>query len=179
MATDPLTAVRDIALSFPEAVETETFGNHAFRVRDKIFVSFGTDDEGRDHVSAKCAPGQQESLLDAGEPFFLPKYVGAQGWIGVHVDADTDWTEIEELIIDSYREIAPGMLSRTIGIRPEGRSLGAEAMVRVGNVIGELIEGKPPKDEVVAEQRQDDDEDDDGLLIDFDPDDPSGTSIQL
>lgn len=179
MATAPLTALRDIALAFPGAVETESFGYPTFRVRDKIFASYGTDDNDREFVSLKCAPGQQERLAAEGEPFFLPKYLGAKGWIGVHVDDETDWYEIEELVIDSYREIAPRGLSQSVGIRPPGRSLGAEAMVRVGDVIGELIEGKPPKDEVVAEQRHDDDEDDDGLIVDFDPDDPSGTSIQL
>lgn len=178
MATDPLAALRDIALGFPDAVETETWGHPTFRVRDRIFVSYGVDDDGRRHASMKCAPGQQEVLLAEGEPFFRPRYVGSKGWIGVHLDDDTDWKEIAELIIDSYREIAPKTLAQAIGIRPAGRSLGAEAMVRVGSVIGELIEGKPPKDEVVAEQRHDD-EDDDGLLIDFDPDDPSGTSIEL
>lgn len=178
MATDPLEALRDIALAFPDAVETESYGQTAFRVRDKIFVSFGTDDDGA-HLSTKCAPGQQELLVDQGEPYFLPEYTGRQGWIGVRVDDDTDWNEIADLVIDSYREVAPRSLSQSIGIRPEGRSLGAEAMLRVGSVIGELIEGKPPKDEVVAEQRLDDDHDDDGLLIDFDPDDPTGTSVQI
>lgn len=178
MATEPLAALRDIALAFPDAVETEAYGQVAFRVRDKIFVTYGTDNDGV-QVSTKCAPGQQELLVKHGDPYFVPEYTGRQGWIGVHVDDETDWNEIGDLVIDSYREVAPRSLSQSIGIRPEGRSLGAEAMVRVGSVIGELIEGKPPKDEVVAEQRLDDDEDDDGLLIDFDPDDPTGTSVQL
>lgn len=178
MATEPLAAIRDIALAFPDAVETESYGQVAFRVHDKIFVSFSDTEDGT-HVCAKCAPGQQEPLIKHGDPFFLPEYTGRHGWIGVNIDDETDWNEVGDLVIDSYREVAPRSLSQSIGIRPEGRSLGAEAMVRVGSVIGELIEGKPPKDEVVAEQRLDDEEDDDGLLINFDPDDPMSTSVQL
>ncbi len=179
MATDPTRAIRDIALGFPEATERETWGNPTFRIRDKIFVSMGTDDEGGVYVTMKTAPGEQQSLLAEGEPFFLPQYVGVKGWIGMHVGADTDWREVAELVADSYREIAPRSLSQRIGLRPPGPSMSARAVVAVGNVIGELVEGKPPKDEVVAEQQADDTDDDDGLKIAFDPDDPGGTSIQL
>lgn len=178
MATDPLRAIRDIALAFPEATERETWGHPTFRVRDKIFVSYGVDDDGRSSVTMKAAPGEQESLLAEGEPFFFPKYVGPRGWIGVYVGDDTDWREIAELVIDSYREVAPKTLARSIGLRPEGPTRAAKAIVGVGNVIGELIEGKPPKDQTVAEQLAEDDHDD-GLKVDFDPDDPTGTSIEL
>lgn len=178
MATDPLQAVRDIALAFPEATERETWGQPTFRVRDKIFVSFGVDDDGRSQVTMKAAPGEQESLLAEGEPFFLPQYVGAKGWIGVHVDDETDWRDIAELVVDSYREIAPRSLSERVGLRPPGPSVSARAVVAVGNVIGELVEGKPPKDQAVAEAEADDAKDD-GLKLEFDPDDPSQTSVEL
>lgn len=170
MATDPLRAVRDIALAFPEATEVETWGHPTFRVRDKIFVSYGTDDDGHPVLTMKAPPGEQESLLAEGDPYFSPRYLGAKGWIGIRIDEETDWREIAELIVDSYREIAPKSLSVGIGIRPAGRSKAAAAVVNVGNVIGELIEGKPPKDEVVAEQQADDDQDDGELLdLDFTP----------
>jgi predicted DNA-binding protein (MmcQ/YjbR family) len=169
VAVDPLQAIRDIALGFPEATERETWGHPTFRVRDKIFVNFGYDESGRSQITLKAAPGEQESLLAEGEPFFVPKYVGSKGWIGVRVGADTDWREIGELVADSYREIAPKSLSAGIGLRPGPRGPGARMIVGVGNVIGELIEGKPPKDEVVAEQQADDDVDDDELLdLEFD-----------
>lgn len=166
---DPVRAIRDIALGFPEATEKETWGHPTFRVRDKIFVSYGVDDDGRAQVTMKAAPGEQESLLAEGEPFFLPKYVGAKGWIGVHIDDETDWRSVAELVIDSYREIAPKTLSQGVGLRPAGPSISARAVVAVGNVIGELVEGKPPKDEVVAEAQAEDDWDDGPLDIDFSP----------
>jgi len=177
MPLDPLQAIRDIALAFPEATEKETWGHPTFRVRDKIFVSAGQDDDGRTVVTMKAAPGEQESLLAEGDPFFLPKYVGSRGWIGVRVDEETDWRSIAELVVDSYREIAPKSLSASIGLRPGPRSKAASAIVAVGGVIGELIEGKPPKDQQVAEDVQEDA--DDGPRVDLDPDDPGSSTIRL
>lgn len=179
MATDPLQAIRDIALAFPEAEERETWGHPTFRVRDKIFVTHGTDEHGRDVLTMKTAPGVQEHLLAAhDERFFFPKYVGSKGWIGVRVDEATDWREIAELVVDSYREIAPRSLSVGIGLAPPGQSRAAKAIVSVGNVIGELVEGKPPKDQQVAEDIQDD-TDTGGPDVDLDPDDPAGSTIRL
>lgn len=176
MATDPLRAIRDIALGFPEASERETWGHPTFRVRDKIFVSLGVDEDDVPTLTMKAAPGEHESLLAEGDPFFLPKYVGVKGWIGIRVDDETDWNEVAELVADSYRETAPRSLAAGIGLRPAGPSRAAKAIVGVGNVIGEMVEGKPPKDEAVAEAQADDTDDD---PIDFDPDDPSSTSVQL
>ena len=178
MALDPLQAIRDIALAFPEATEKETWGHPTFRVRDKIFVSHGIDDHGHDVVTMKAAPGEQESLLAEGDPFFLPKYVGSRGWIGVRVDAETDWRMIAELVVDSYREIAPRSLSAGIGLRPPEQSRAAKAIVSVGNIIGELVEGKPPKDQQVAEDVQDD-TDTGGPRVALDPDDPGSSTVEL
>lgn len=178
MAIDPARAIRDIALGFPEATERETWGHPTYRVRDKIFVSYGVDDDGRSQLTMKAAPGEQESLLAEGEPFFLPKYVGSKGWVGIHIDDETDWREVAELVADSYREIAPRSLSERIGLRPPGPSVSARAVVAVGNVIGELVEGKPAKEDVVAEAEADDPKDD-GLKLEFDPDDPTQTSVEL
>ena len=177
MAVEPIRAIRDIALAFPEATETETWGHPTFRVRDKIFVSYGVDLDG-ELLTMKAAPGQQGSLLAEGHPFFSPRYVGDRGWIGVRVDEDTDWRMVAELVVDSYREIAPRDLAASIGLRPGPRSKAASAIVAVGGVIGELIEGKPPKDQQVAEDVQEDD-DAGGPSIDLDPDDPGASTIEL
>lgn len=102
--------LREICLALPDATERETWGHPTFRVRDKIFVGCGQDDDGRVTTSMKAAPGEQEVLLAEGHPFFFPKYVGSKGWIGIELDSDTDWGEIAELVEDSYRAIAPKTL---------------------------------------------------------------------
>ena len=38
---------------------------------------------------------------------YVPAYLGPSGWIGVELDADTDWDEIAELLDASYRLTAP------------------------------------------------------------------------
>lgn len=174
MAVDPMQAIRDIALAFPEATEKETWGHPTFRVRDKIFVGAGEDDDGDTVLTMKAAPGEQEALLAEGDPYFLPRYVGNRGWIGMRVDDETDWRLVAELVMDSYREIAPRSLAASIGQRPGPRSKAASAIVAVGGVIGELVEGKPPKDQQVAEDVQEDDD-----RIDLDPDDPGSSVIEL
>ena len=107
-----LPAARAVCLAFPEAEERITWGHPTFRVRDRIFASFGpTDDDPPRHVmTMKTAPGEQEMLLAVGDPFFYPKYVGSKGWIGIFVDESTDWAEVAELVEDSYRTIAPKTL---------------------------------------------------------------------
>lgn len=109
---DLLGRIREICLALPESVELETWGHPTFRVRDRIFASCGVSDEDpvRVTMAMKAAAGEQQSLLATGNPFFFPKYVGSKGWIGVEIDADTDWSEIAELVEDSYREIAPKRL---------------------------------------------------------------------
>lgn len=179
MALDPEQAIRDIALGFPEAVETEAGGHPTFRVRDRIFLSCGTDDDGCTTITVKAVTGEQGTLLAQGDPFFLPKYVGSRGWVGVRLDEQTDWRRVHELVIDSYREIAPGPLAMSIGVRPAERSRAAAAFVAVGGVIGELVEGKPPKDQQVAEDVQEDADDRGGPKVDFDPDDPGSSTVHL
>ena len=106
--------LRTICLALPEATEQETWGHPTFRVRRKIFVGCGWDDDDRFTMSMKAAPGEQEVLLAEGHPFFFPKYVGSKGWIGLEIDGDTDWTDVAELVEDSYRAIAPKTLVRRL-----------------------------------------------------------------
>jgi hypothetical protein len=107
--------VRRICMALPEATE-KPFGGHdppAFRVREKIFANIQTGD-GRISLVLKGAPGAQDVFV-TGDPkrFFVPPYSGHKGWIGVRLDAPPiDWGIVEELLIDSYRIIAPKRLAK-------------------------------------------------------------------
>jgi len=103
----------------PEATEQETWGQPTFRVRAKIFAAIGggggfdpvpVSSGARVSMLMKAAPGEQDVLLMVGEPFFRPRYLGYKGWIGVYIDEATDWGDIEGLVEDSYRVIAPKKL---------------------------------------------------------------------
>ena len=95
---------RRIALSFPEAVEKETWGHPTFRVRDKMFM--GMSAEGTS-ATVKATREAQAALVGS-EPstFSVPAYVGQHGWIGVSL-ARVDDEELAELIEEAWRMTAP------------------------------------------------------------------------
>jgi hypothetical protein len=54
-------------------------------------------------------PDEREALLSIGRPFFVPR--AGRDRIGVLVTEATDWEEIRELVIESYRVLAPKKLT--------------------------------------------------------------------
>jgi len=38
---------------------------------------------------------------------YVPAYLGPSGWLGVDLDAGTDWVEVAELLDASFRSTAP------------------------------------------------------------------------
>lgn len=108
MSDDALARLRAICLALPEAEERETWGAATFRVRDKIFALARGGGDAPSAVCCKAPPGVQEMLLAADSTrFFSPPYVGHKGWIGAHLSASTDWDELEDLVVESYRMTAP------------------------------------------------------------------------
>ena len=122
--------IRAICLALPEATE-RPFGGHtspAFRVRDKMFVVVAED---RSSMTVKAPNGVQGILVNSDpERFFVPKYVGSKGWVGVRIDlADPpDWDEMAEIISESYCLLAPTRLVRRweAGLADDGGGAGGE-----------------------------------------------------
>jgi predicted DNA-binding protein (MmcQ/YjbR family) len=57
--------------------------------------------------------------------FFRPPYVGPRGWVGVRIDRRPNWTEIEGLVEQAYRLVAPPRLLESLGTAPaQPRRLG-------------------------------------------------------
>jgi predicted DNA-binding protein (MmcQ/YjbR family) len=111
-----LSRLRALCLTLPEAIEKETWDAPTFRIRDKIFAMVHAVD-GRASVWCKAPPGVQAILIGAApDRFFRPPYVGPKGWIGIWLEAATDWQELAELIGRSYRMTAP---KRLLGRRPK------------------------------------------------------------
>ena len=63
--------------------------------------AFGTDGPAT-VVTFQAAPDEYEALRAAGHPYHHPPW--RPGIVGVVVDNSTDWTELAELVVDSYRE---------------------------------------------------------------------------
>lgn len=110
--------LRELCLSLPEVQERLSHGEPCFFIRGKkTFVMCDTDHHGSGHLGFWCpaAPGVQEELIaqDAVR-FFRPPYVGPRGWLGVRLAGygipEPDWREVDEVVRDAYRQIAPATL---------------------------------------------------------------------
>ena len=131
--------MRGICLALPEA-EERPFGGHtapAFRVRDKLFVM--TSEDGTS-MTLK-APQDVQAILVASDParFFVPKYVGPKGWVGIRLDrtAAEDWDEVAELITESYCLTAPKRLAARAGPPAEEVERAGSRPVRTASMLSE------------------------------------------
>ncbi len=110
-----LTKVRRRCLALPEVVERPSHGTPTFFVRGKrSFASLWDDHHGDGRLALWCAApaGVQEALV-AEEParFFRPPYVGSRGWLGVDLRVSPDWDEVDAILRDAYRVVAPAALA--------------------------------------------------------------------
>ena len=115
MPPRPLTRLRRLCLALPEAHEVEAWGEPTFRVKNKLFAMYADAADhhggGRNAVWCEAAPGNQALMVKAApDRFFVPPYVGPSGWVGIYLDADTDWDELADLLRDSWRMTAPKKL---------------------------------------------------------------------
>jgi hypothetical protein len=108
-AADVVERVRAICLSLPEVTERESHGSPAFFL-SKQFVALWPDGHHGNHFPhfwCAAPPGAQSDLMAASpDRIFKPPYVGARGWIGVRLDGDVDYEEIEMFCEDGYRCVA-------------------------------------------------------------------------
>jgi predicted DNA-binding protein (MmcQ/YjbR family) len=110
---DPYLAhIRAIALALPDAAEKVSHGRPAFFTK-KVFAYYGGSHKDGDHwvqhehsVMFQPDPSDRSALVEESR-VFVPAYLGPSGWIGVELDADTDWDEIAELLDASFRLTAP------------------------------------------------------------------------
>lgn len=127
MPPRPLPRLRRLCLALPEAHEVEAWGEPTFRVRNKLFAMYATANNhhggGKAAVWCKAAPGNQALMVKAAPSrFFVPPYVGPSGWIGVYLDAGTDWQELEELLRDAFRMTAPRRILALLDAAPPRRA---------------------------------------------------------
>ncbi|MEO6653088.1 MAG: MmcQ/YjbR family DNA-binding protein [Ilumatobacteraceae bacterium] len=125
MASDPeatLDRLRTMCLALAEVNERLSHGSPSFFVRGtRVLCSFHSDGIHGEHGMSLWAPaptGVQEQLVDdEPERFYRPPYVGGRGWVGVRLDRDVDWAEIDGIIRDAYRLVAPKSLARELPAR--------------------------------------------------------------
>jgi phosphoribosylglycinamide formyltransferase-1 len=113
---DPrLSRLTGICLALPQTTR-ECHGSHAaFHVGKKIFAYFLNDHHGDGIIAVTCKvlTGDNAALV-AADPkrFYLPAYLASRGWVALRLDlGKVDWGEVSELILTSYRLIAPKRLA--------------------------------------------------------------------
>lgn len=93
-----------------------------FLVRRKIFAQVATVIDPRGQpvtmVALRPDPGEREPLLAIGHPYFSRgPWDDRLGRIAVLIESTTDWSEIAELVRDSYRLTAPKKLIAQLDVQ--------------------------------------------------------------
>jgi len=125
---DVLERVRSICDALPETHEQTAWVGVRWRIRNHTFahVLVVVDGKPQSHARAvgvdrpvtvltfRAPASEVDAFASMGHPYFYG------GWgrdvVGIVLDDDTDWDEVEELLTDSYRELAP----RTLVSRLDG-----------------------------------------------------------
>jgi hypothetical protein len=115
---DPLSRLRAICLALPEVSERLSHGAPSWFIREKRTLATLHDDhhgDGRVALWCPAPPGVQAQMIEAEpERFFRPPYVGPRGWLGLRLDVAPDWDEVEGVIEEAYRHVAPRSLTRRL-----------------------------------------------------------------
>jgi len=118
-----LARLRKICLDLPEAFETTTFGHPTFRAGrsgKKTFAVF-ENYRGEDTICVK-ATHEDQALLVLDPRFFVAPYVGKHGWTSMRTGGGVDFREVEELVRESFRLVAPrSLLKKLEESRPRPR----------------------------------------------------------
>lgn len=125
-----LDRLRRICLAFPGAYEKVAWSAPTFRVGDRQFAMFVDDHHGVGFAGAwlKAPEGAQEELV-ASDParFYVPPYVGTAGWVGVKLDAKTDWKFLAGLLTEAYEGVAATQSAARIARGPAKTNVTARA----------------------------------------------------
>lgn len=94
--------------ALPSGRAEDAYGHTGFFAGKKRFAWLLVDHhgDGRLAVCIKAPPGELEALVEADpRQYFVPAYLGANGWVGVNVDptSNPDWKGIAALLEQGWR----------------------------------------------------------------------------
>lgn len=120
-----LVRLTQVCLSLSEAERELVSGHARFQVRGKTFAWYLDDHHGDGivSVSARMPLGENREVV-ALDParYYLPAYMAHRGWIALRLDLGAiDWEEVEELVTESYRLVAPKRLAALAPSRSKRR----------------------------------------------------------
>lgn len=110
-----------VCAALPEVVEERAWRGTRWRVGRRAFAHVLEIEDGRPPSYAeatglvagsvltfRAAGPELAALSHAPHPFFKPQW--SANVVGLVLDADTDWDEVAELLVESYRVSAPKRL---------------------------------------------------------------------
>lgn len=100
-----LDRIRTLCLALPESKEVEAWGHPTFRAGKKMFAAYGNDPGEGPTLGMKVGFDRQDELLRDSR-FYPTPYAARQGWVSIHLDGKTNWTEIDGLLREAYRQVA-------------------------------------------------------------------------
>jgi hypothetical protein len=92
---------RELALSFPECIESSHMDHPDFRVRKKIFATLTADEKGG---AVKCDRASLDLLVQRDPATFRNAWGGR--WLGIDLNR-VDESAAKELLEDAWRSVAP------------------------------------------------------------------------
>jgi len=109
----------NICESFPEVnVEVAGESHLTFRIRKRIFAYYLFDHHSDGIIALTCKSSlseQRRLVKDDPITFFVPAYLGSQGWIAIRLDLDeVDWDTVADLARRAYQELAPRKLAALV-----------------------------------------------------------------
>ncbi len=108
---DPLPRLKKICLALPDVTAEPAYEHTKFLVKKKTLAYYTVNHHGDGMLAllVKAAPGVQGTLVEGDpETFFVPPYIGKQGWVGMRLDhRKPDWSAVEALVEDSFLLVAP------------------------------------------------------------------------
>jgi predicted DNA-binding protein (MmcQ/YjbR family) len=110
----PIKRLREICLALPGAYEKEAWGECTFRA-SRMFAMTDNNhhDSGHTAVWVLASPMVQEILVrDDPKRFFVPPYVGHNGWVGVRLDVKVDWEQLAGILRDGHQMATSKPLSK-------------------------------------------------------------------
>jgi predicted DNA-binding protein (MmcQ/YjbR family) len=88
----------------PETTQGIQFGSPVWKAGKKTFVCIHHSD-GRLQLQFWVGV-EHQAMLTSDSRYSVPKYVGHHGWINLDVEDKANWSEIDALLMNSYRHFA-------------------------------------------------------------------------
>lgn len=104
-------AYKRYLLSKPESEECYPFGDDVavFKVRGKMFATFGIRQDGTENINLKCDPEQALALRDVFEAVIPGYHMSKKHWNTVILNGTVPKHEIERMVDHSYALVVKGL----------------------------------------------------------------------